>query len=118
MNSQVRSSATAMGRDVTKRQVSRPKQALIELMQRLNHGTIEGLPVRGGEPVLDPRPRCRRTVKFGGENTPRREYGLVDFSLKSEVVELFEFFDRLGDGAIDLLEVRNGLPVRMVVAAV
>jgi hypothetical protein len=31
-------------------------------------------------------------------------------------VELFEQFDRLGNGTIDLIEVKHGLPFRMFVA--
>ncbi len=41
-----------------------PAQAgLIELMQRLDFGTIEGLVIQDGLPVLKPRPRVIRDVK-------------------------------------------------------
>jgi len=40
----------------SKSDLSRPRAALIELMQRINFGTIELLPIRHGEPVLDPPP--------------------------------------------------------------
>jgi len=100
---------------LTKQSLSGPRRGLLTLMQGLNFGRIEGLVVRSGEPVLDPAPRVVREVKFGAENGPRSELGAKDFTLKSQVVELFEHFDRLGDGTLERLEVKHGLPFRMIV---
>ena len=36
-----------------------------------------------------------------------------DFALKSQVIELFAFFDKFKDGTIDVLEIKHGLPFRM-----
>ncbi len=99
----------------TKASLSAARQHLLELMQRLNFGRIEGLVVRSGEPVLDPAPRVVREIKFGAENGPRSELGAKDFTLKSQLVELFEHFDRVGDGTLERLEVKHGLPFRMTV---
>lgn len=104
-----------MATSVTKRGLSGPRQQLLELLQELNFGRLEQLVVRGGEPVLDPRPRIVREVKFGAENGPRPERGARDFALKAQVVELCAALDRLQDGAIDLIEVKHGLPFRMEV---
>ena len=71
--------------------------------------------VESGEPVFDPPPRIVREVKFGGENGPRPELRAGDFALKTQVVELFEHLDRLGDGTLERLEVKHGLPFRMTV---
>lgn len=84
-------------------------------MQQVNFGRIEGLVVRDRQPVLEPPPTIVREVKFGGENGPRPELHSADFVLKSQVVELFTFFDGLRDGVIDVLEVKHGLPFRMLV---
>src|SRR5262249_23473123 len=97
---------------------SRPRQALIELMQSLGHGQIESLVIQDREPVLDPSPRVVRDIKFGGENGPRPELGTADFVLKSEVLELFGYFDRAGNGSIDVLVIKHGLPFRMSVREV
>jgi hypothetical protein len=97
----------------TKARLSAPRRRLLELMQRFGFGRIDGLSVRNGEPILDPPPRVVREVKFGGENGPRRELGLNDFALKAQVVDLFDEFDRMGDGAVETLEFKHGLPFRM-----
>lgn len=94
-----------------------PRQRLIELMQRVNFGRIEGLVVTDGQPVLDPPPRIVREIKFGGENGPRPESVIDNFALKVQVVELFRTFDDLRDGVIEVLEVKHGLPFRMAVEA-
>lgn len=93
-----------------------PAQAeLVELMQRLDFGNIEGLVIRDGLPVLEPRPRLVRDVKFGAGNGRRSETGLTDFALKSSVRELMDTFASLGNANVRRLEVKHGLPFRMQV---
>lgn len=91
------------------------RQRLVELMQRINFGRIEGLVVREKQPVLEPPPVIIREVKFGGENGPRPEVHAEDFLLKTQVVKLFAALDELCDGIIDGLDVKHGLPFRMLV---
>lgn len=98
-----------------KTDLSPTRQRLVEKMQRLNFGHIEGLHVRNGEPVFDPPPRVIRDVKFGGENRPRPEVTKSDFSLKVEVMDLFAHLEEVGDGVITRLEIQRGLPFRMAV---
>lgn len=92
------------------------RRALLETLQHLNFGRLEDLYISGGEPVLDPPPRILREVKFGGDNGPRAEKHKADFLLKSQLVELFTFLDDFRDGCISVLEVKHGLPFRLVVA--
>jgi hypothetical protein len=91
---------------------------LVELMQRVNFGRIESLVLANGEPVFEPPPRLIREFKFPGENGPRPELDAADFQLKSQVVELFHHFDQIRDGTINAIEVKHGLPFRMMVAEV
>jgi hypothetical protein len=100
---------------LTKAALSDPRRRLVGLMQELNFGRIEGLAVRGHEPVLAPMPRVVREVKFGAENGPRPEAASADFLLKAQVVEFLRHLDNLADGTIDLVEVKHGLPFRMLV---
>ena len=100
----------------TKLSLSPARRRLIELMQSINFGRLENLTVRGGEPTFDPPPRVVREVKFGAENGPRPESAVGDFKLKAQVVDLCREFDRLGDGTVLTLEVKHGLPFRMLVS--
>ncbi len=88
---------------------------LVKLMQRLNFGRVEGLVVQQGEPVLDPPPRLVREVKFCAENGPRHEANRDDFALKAQVCELFAHIEAIGNGVIASIEVKHGLPFRMIV---
>lgn len=92
------------------------RRRLVELMQELGFGRIEGLAVCAGEPVLDPPPTIVREVKLAAQNGLRDERRLDDFVLKAPVVELFHEFDRLRDGIIQVLTVKHGLPFHMDVS--
>jgi hypothetical protein len=102
----------------TKALLSEPRKRLVEIMQSINFGRIEGLIFRHGDPVFDRMPRIIRDLKFGGENGPRPERDLADFSLNSKVIELFDYFDHAEKGSIDVLEIMHGLPFRMSVVEV
>ena len=99
-----------------KSELTAGRRRLVELMQRLNFGRVEQMPVRRGEPALDPPTRVVREVKFGGDNGPRPEARRDDFLLKAQVREFFAHLDALGDGVVAVLEVKHGLPFKMEVA--
>ncbi len=103
---------------VAKASLPEPRKRLLELMQSINFGRLENLAIRAGDPVLDPLPRVVREIKFGGENGPRPELDAGNFLLKAQVVDLFQYFDELGNGTIDVLEIKHGLPFRMIVTEV
>jgi hypothetical protein len=84
-------------------------------MQELNFGQVRGLVVHDGEPVFDPPPRVVREVKFGGDNGPRPETAKGDFTLKAQVRELLAQLEALGDGLVECIEVKHGLPFKMTV---
>lgn len=87
-------------------------------MQDLNFGRFIGLVVRDGEPVCDPLPQRIRVHKFCSENGPRQERDAVDFILKSEIIELFAYFEQVRNGTIDMLEIKYGLPFSMNITEV
>ena len=91
------------------------RRDLLHEMQRMNFGRFEGLVLRSGQPVFDPPPTMIREHKFAAENGPRPELASNDFLLKQQVVELFAFFDERQNGVIDVLEIKHGLPFRMIV---
>jgi len=105
----------AMKHPVRFSQLSPPRQALVRLFQSVNFGFIECLEVRCGEPVFNPAPTAIVEVKLDGTNEPRQGADLADFELKSEIVRLMEQFDSLGDGSIDRIDIRFGVPRRVLI---
>ena len=99
----------------TKKSLSASRRQLLEVMQMYNFCRIENLEIRGGEPAFDPPPRVTRDIKIGGENGPRPELEKDDFLLRAPILELFEHLNRVGDGRIAVIEVKHGLPFRLVV---
>ena len=97
-------------------QYSPGRRKLVRLMQRVNHGRIEGLHVRGGEPVFEPQPLVteQRLLDRGGE--PRRENMLQDFTPKREIVELFRQLANVRPGATASIAVQAGLPVKLEIS--
>ena len=91
------------------------RRELLELMQSVNFGRLEMLLIRDGQPVLNPRPKVIREIKFCAENGPREELNAANFCLKAQVVEFFAFLDEFQNGTIGVLEVKHGLPFRMVI---
>ncbi len=101
---------------LTKSSLSTPQKRLLETMQKMNYGRIADLTIRRGEPVFNPPPRIVRDVKLGAaENGARPELESGDFALKREHLELFESLIRFGDGTIDCIEVKAGLPFRLII---
>ena len=66
-------------------------------------------------PFSSRRPRLVQDIKIGGENGPRPELAIEDFSLKTSVIELFDHLSQIGDGTLEVIEVRYGIPVKLVV---
>jgi hypothetical protein len=97
----------------TKAGLSESRRQCVELMQRLGHGEVVGLLLRAGEPILDPPPRTVHDVKLAPPRTRRPRPSQEDFALKEQVVQLFRLFERVRDGVIDSIEVRDGLPFRV-----
>jgi hypothetical protein len=99
----------------TKAALSPDRRRLVEAMQVLNFGRIENLKISAGEPTFIPAPRMIEEVKIGSlEAGPRPELARQDFKLRSSVIELFEHFDRIHDGVIASIEVRHGLPSKLI----
>ena len=87
-------------------------------MQTINFGRLTNLVVRNGQPTYDPPPKIIREIKFGGENGPLREFAKEDYLLKDQVVELFRHLQKLGDGTVQSLDIKRGLPFRMTVEGI
>lgn len=92
------------------------KQLLISLMQALSFGRIEQLVVADGEPIFRPPPKVVRELRFGAKDDSRPRLALADFVLKAEVREMFAAIAGVGNGIVDCIEVRHGLPFRLIIS--
>ena len=99
------------------RDLSGPRQALLRLFQTINFGHVDGLEVRGGEPVFNPAPLVFIELKLDAEDDRREEHDLGNFDLRAEALRLLVELDGLGDGTIERIDVRYGIPRRMIVEA-
>lgn len=86
---------------------------LLRIMQENPYCRIDHLAVVNGQPRFDQNTKIIAEHKFGGNDGPRREVSLADYSLKKEHVDLLQQLDAIGSGVILTLEVKGGLPFRM-----
>jgi hypothetical protein len=83
-------------------------------MQAVGFGRFEYVQIRKGQIVLDPWPAAVRDIKFGGE-TPGERPAHLEYQLKRQVAEFFEYTRDVDAGEIRTLEIRHGLPFSMEV---
>ncbi len=95
--------------------LSAARRQLVQLIQSIEFGQVLDLKVRKGEPVLQPMPRVLRSVKLGRDTGARAEIPAGDFTVRTEVIELLLQLSQIRDGVIRRLDVKNGLPISMVV---
>jgi hypothetical protein len=96
-------------------QLSASQRTLVRVLQSINFGSIELLVVRCGEPVFSPEPTVLIEVKLDSEPEPRPESDIADFELRAEIIRLLAQIELLGDGSIERIEVRHGIPWRAVI---
>jgi hypothetical protein len=98
-------------------QLSAARQTLVRLCQDINFGQIQGLHVRNSDPVWDPAPTVLSEVRLDIEESPRPEGELPDFQLSSEIQRLMCQLDQLKDGRVEKIEVRAGVPRRLILTS-
>ncbi|MBI3681128.1 MAG: hypothetical protein HY235_12120 [Acidobacteria bacterium] len=94
-----------------------PRQALVRLLQTVNYGQVRGLVVRAGQPVFHPEPTVLMDVRLDSDESARPEIELADFVLRHEVRRLMAQFDQLKEGVVERIEVRAGIPRRVLIEA-
>jgi len=95
-------------------QLSPARQQLVRLLQTINYGRIEDLLVRDGDPIFEPSPVVVVDAKLYRDDGPRPEVGLADFVLRDDVRRLMARLDHAKNGTIQRLEVRAGIPRRVI----
>ena len=89
--------------------VDRPGRCI----QALGFRVIERLLICGGLPCYDPEPRIIQSIKLDVGTHGRSERSEADLTVKKAFEDLFDQLARLGNGYVGI-EVRHGLPVRLV----
>ncbi|MGO9240191.1 MAG: hypothetical protein ACLQBJ_05210 [Bryobacteraceae bacterium] len=95
-------------------QLSRARQALVRLCQATNYGQIQHLEITDGEPALSAAQLVLVELKLDSDENPRPELHLADFDLCDEIHLMMERLDAVHNGRIQRIEVRAGIPRRMV----
>lgn len=103
-----------LGRPLRFAQLSVPRQVLVRLCQATNFGSVLALEVRDREPVFDPAPEVLLHVRLDVDDVARPEADLSDFLLKDEVLRLLDLLDELITATIECLEIRAGIPRRVI----
>ena len=96
-------------------QLSAPRRALVRLFQSVNFGHILGVTIQNGDPVFHPEPTVLLDVKLDVDEGQRPETDLPDFALRDELRRLMARLDQLKNGRIERIEVRSGIPRRVVI---
>ena len=95
--------------------VSEQRRCFIRRCQDIGFGKIVRLAVRNTEPVFEQQTEVFVDLKLDADHdgtTPERQ--LIDFVLSAEITRLFSAFDRIRDGVVEHVEVRFGIPRRVV----
>jgi hypothetical protein len=94
--------------------LSKPRQVLIRLCQRVNYGSILNVPVADGDVCFETPPEVIVDVKLDGDVTQRHELDLTDFALPIESCRLLAQIDSLKNGVLEKILVHDGIPRRVV----
>jgi hypothetical protein len=95
-------------------QLSKPRQVLIRLCQRVNYGSILNVQVTHGEVCFDSPPDVSIDVRLDSDTPQRHELDLTDFALPVESCRLLAQIDSLKNGVLEKIVVHDGLPRRVV----
>jgi len=93
--------------------LSSARKRLVDVLQDLQFGRIEGLTISAGEPQFDPPhtpPTIVRTIRLPADTEPPVPHAHNNFPLKQPILDLLLHFDRHEAGVILRLECRHGLP--------
>ena len=96
-------------------QMSEARKHLVRLCQTINYGQILKLDFSGGEPLFHPVPVVLLDLKLDIEEYERPEVDLADFVLSEENHRLFAKMDTIRNGRMERIEVRAGIPRRVLI---
>jgi hypothetical protein len=93
--------------------VSPRRQQLIRICQALNFGALCDIRIESADPVLEGGSIVSEE-RLDLPDEPRPEIRLDDFNLCQEWRRLLTRFDAIQNGSIECIEVRAGIPRRVI----
>ena len=93
--------------------LSQARQVLVRVCQAVNFGQIRDIRLQDGDPIL--QSACvLAEERLDRPAESRSEIGLNDFELCEEWCRLLNRIDQMCNGKIERIEVRAGIPRRVV----
>src|SRR5258708_4259170 len=94
------------------------RQALVRLCETINCGSIENLAVRDCDLTFDPARVTLIDLKLDSDESLWPELALADFVVSKEIMRLLGHLDEMRFCIIRRVEVRGGLPRRILLEQV
>jgi len=99
----------------SERTLTDAESALIRLIQKIRFGRIENFRLVDGEPILGAETELCTEYKLSGVEQPREEITDEEFLSMPHVRTMFKRFEEVRHGTVDYLDVRDGLPSKLMV---
>jgi hypothetical protein len=99
--------------ELTKASLTSEQLRIVELIESLNFGRVEGIRIRRGEPCSTPVPRIVEEIKLDSDPSAAPESVDPRLTLREEFVRLFRELTRLHDSEVTIF-VRHHLPARLM----
>lgn len=95
--------------------VTNAERELIRLIRQTQFGCISNIKLSAGQPVVDGNTSVSIEFKLSGIEPTKEVLSEQDYLNRPQVRTLFERFRTLGNGTIECLDVRDGLPFKMTI---
>jgi hypothetical protein len=83
----------------------------------MNYGYIQRLEVKNSEPIVNPETLVWVEIRLDADEGARAEVDLADFAVSHEISQLMARLDVIQNGTIEKIEVRGGIPRRLVLSS-
>lgn len=95
--------------------VTNAERELIRLIRQTQFGCISNIKLSAGQPIFDGNTSVSIEFKLSGLESTKEVLSEQDYLNKPQVRTLFERFRTLGNGTIECLDVRDGLPFKVTI---
>lgn len=95
--------------------VTNAERELIRLIRQTQFGCISNIKLSAGQPIFDGNTSVSIEFKLSGLEPTKEVLSEQDYLNKPQVRTLFERFRTLGNGIIECLDVRDGLPFKVTI---